>query len=205
MYLTRLTLDPRCGEAHRDLADAYDMHRTLVRAFVANDVAVSPRFLWRLEAGANPAGSPALLVQSREPGNWDVLQSLPGYLQRSPESKEIELSTLVRPERHYRFRLQANPTVTRDGKRRGLSGESEQLAWLQRQGERHGFAVGTALVSDSNLFDSRRKGGAAILLQRACFEGVLRVISTDALRAALLDGIGPAKAFGCGLLSLARV
>ncbi|MOA51988.1 CRISPR system Cascade subunit CasE [compost metagenome] len=94
--------------------------------------------------------------------------------------------------------------MTRDGKRRGLAAESEQLAWLQRQGERHGFALQAALVSASDLFDSRRKGGAAILVQRACFEGVLQVTRADTLRAALLDGIGPAKAFGCGLLSLVR-
>lgn len=204
MNLTRLTLDPRSAQARRDLADAYDMHRTLVRAFVANDGEAPLRFLWRLEAGANPWASPTLLVQSREPGNWDTLESLPGYLQRPAECKEVDLDALVRPEQHYRFRLQANPTVSRDGKRYGLAGESEQLAWLQRQGERHGFALQTALVSASDLFDSRRKGGAAVIVQRACFEGVLQVTSGDALRAALFDGIGPAKAFGCGLLSLAR-
>ena len=205
MYLTRLTLDPRSAQARRDLTDAYDMHRTLVRAFVANDAAAPPRILWRLETGGNPSTSPALLVQSRGPGNWDALKSLPGYLQRPPESKNVELNDLVRPELHYRFRLKANPTVTRDGKRRGLPCEREQLAWLQRQGERHGFAVQVALVSASDLFDSRRKGGASILLQRACFDGVLQAIRVDALRVALLDGIGPAKAFGCGLLSLAPV
>lgn len=204
MYLTRLTLDPRSAQARRDLADAYDMHRTLVRAFVASDAQAPPRFLWRLEAGANLWANPALLVQSSEPGNWDALQVLPGYLQRPAECKEVDLDSLVRSEQRYRFRLQANPTVTREGKRRGLAGESEQLAWLQRQGERHGFALQGALVSASDLLDSRRKGSAPILVQRACFEGVLQATRDDALRAALLDGIGPAKAFGCGLLSLAR-
>lgn len=204
MYLTRLMLDPRSAQARRDLADAYDMHRTLVRAFVADEQGTPARFLWRLEPGANPWASPAVLVQSRESGNWDALQALPGYLQRPAESKCLDLGELVQPRQQYRFRLQANPTVTRAGKRYGLPGEAEQLAWLQRQGERHGFEVKSALVSASDVLDSQRKGSASIMVQRACFEGLLQVSSADDLRLALVNGIGPAKAFGCGLLSMAR-
>lgn len=204
MYLTRLTLDPQSAQARRDLADVYDMHRTLVRAFVAKERSAPGRFLWRLEAGANPWGSPTLLVQSRQSGNWDVLQALPGYLQRPAESKALDLDALIQPQQRYRFRLLANPTVSRAGKRYGLPGEAEQLAWLRRQGERHGFEVESALVSASDLLDSRRRGHASITLQRVCFEGLLRVSRADDVRQALVNGIGPAKAFGCGLLSVAR-
>jgi CRISPR-associated protein Cas6/Cse3/CasE subtype I-E len=35
------------------------------------------------------------------------------------------------------------------------------------------------------------------------FDGYLQVIDPDKLLTALRQGIGPAKAFGCGLLSLA--
>lgn len=205
MYLTRLTLDPRSAQARRDLADAYDMHRTLVRAFVADDRSEPRRFLWRLEPGANPWTSPTLLVQSGESGNWDALQALPGYLQRPAESKVLDLQALIQPQRQYRFRLLANPTVARAGKRYGLTGEAEQLVWLQRQGERHGFEVRSALVSTSDLLDSRKKGNAPIRVQRACFEGLLQVVRADEVCRALVDGIGPAKAFGCGLLSVARL
>lgn len=204
MYLTRLTLDPRSAQARRDLADAYDMHRTLVRAFVAGEQGTPTRFLWRLEPGANPWASPTVLVQSSESGNWDALQALPGYLQRPAESKGLDLSELVQPQQQYRFRLLANPTVSRAGKRYGLPGEAEQLAWLQRQGERHGFDVKSALVSASDVLDSQRKDSASIMVQRACFEGLLQVSRADDLRLALVNGIGPAKAFGCGLLSMAR-
>lgn len=204
MYLTRLTLDPRSAQARRDLADAYDMHRTLVRAFVTGEQDTPTRFLWRLEMGSNPWSSPMLLVQSCESGNWDALQALPGYLQRPLENKVMDLDALIQPQQQYRFRLLANPTVTRAGKRYGLVGESEQLAWLQRQGERHGFQVESAWVSTSDLLDSRRGGSAPIMVRRACFEGVFQVERADEVRQALGNGIGPAKAFGCGLLSVVR-
>ena len=40
-------------------------------------------------------------------------------------------------------------------------------------------------------------------LSTALFEGVLRVEDPAVLRTALVSGIGPAKGYGCGLLTLA--
>ena len=203
MYLTRLTLDPRSAQARRDLADAYEMHRTLARAFVADEQSAPTRFLWRLEAGSNAWASPVVLVQSAQAGDWSALQVLPNYLQREIESKPLDLQTWVEGGARYRFRLLANPTVTRQGKRYGLVGEQEQLAWLSRQGERHGFAVEAALVTASDVLASR-KGESRISLQRVCFEGRLQVRELAAFSRALEQGIGPGKAFGCGLLSVGR-
>ncbi|TBV08938.1 type I-E CRISPR-associated protein Cas6/Cse3/CasE [Phytopseudomonas dryadis] len=203
MYLTRLTLDPRSAQARRDLGDAYDMHRTLARAFVADAGSSPARFLWRLEAGGNAWSTPVVLVQAATEGDWSALHALPNYLQRPVESKCLDLAQWVEGGARYRFRLQANPTVTRQGKRYGLLGEDEQLAWLGRQGERNGFSVEAALVTGSDRLASR-KGDSRISLQRACFEGRLQVQELTAFSRALTAGIGPAKAFGCGLLSVAR-
>lgn len=204
MHLTRLRLDPRSAQARRDLASPYDMHRTLVRAFVSDAEQTPPRFLWRLEP-TSPWRAPELLVQSAHPAHWETLAALPGYLQaeRAWETRLLdELSGLMAQTR-CRFRLWANPTVTREGKRRGLAAEADQLAWLQRQGARHGFAVETVLVTGQNRLDSR-KGDARLSLLQVGFEGLLQVTDPTALQQALAAGIGPGKAFGCGLLSLAR-
>ena len=203
MYLTRLTLDPRSAQARRDLSDAYEMHRTLARAFVTDEQSAPARFLWRLEAGSNAWASPVVLVQSAQAGDWSALQVLPNYLQREIESKPLDLQAWVEGGARYRFRLLANPTVTRQGKRYGLVGEQEQLAWLNRQGERHGFVVEAALVTASDVLASR-KGDSRISLQRVCFEGRLQVHELATFSRALEQGIGPGKAFGCGLLSVAR-
>lgn len=45
--------------------------------------------------------------------------------------------------------------------------------------------------------------GPRVSLVTATYEGRLRVTDVQALRERLLDGIGPAKAYGCGLLTLA--
>lgn len=204
MHLTQLRLDPHNAQARRDLADPYDMHRTLVRAFVQDDQDVAPRFLWRLEPGQAWA-EPVVLVQSAQVPDWSFLQGLDGYLRPDEggmASKTFDLPVLLQqPE--LRFRLAANPTVTRAGKRLGLIGEDAQLAWLQRQGQRLGFELATALVSSSDMVHGR-KGSTRISLRRVLFEGVLRVTEPSTLAQAVAQGIGHGKALGCGLLSLAR-
>lgn len=202
MYLTRLRLDPRSAQARRDLSEPYEMHRTLVRAFVRDAEQAPPRILWRVEPTA-AWSEPVVLVQAQEPADWSVLEALPNYLKGSSETRDISPEGWLQPEQCYRFRLFANPTVTRDGKRQGLVSEEAQLAWLTRQGERHGFAVEAALVTGSEQLRSRKQDSRISVLQ-ACFEGRLRARDCAALAAALRAGIGPGKAFGCGLLSLGR-
>lgn len=197
MHLARLTLDLRNAGVRRDLADVYDMHRSLTRAFVQSEDEEPPRFLWRLEP-ESAWREPALLVQSLVEADWSVF-STPGYLKKPPESKTIDPKALIDPNRRYRFRLFANPTVTQQGKRYGLRTEEEQTAWLERKGGTCGFKVETALVTSSDVVHAR---GNDICLQQACFEGVLRAADEQALQNAIEQGIGPGKAFGFGLLSL---
>lgn len=204
MYLTQLRLDPRSPQARRDLANAYDMHRTLVRGFVRDEQTPAPRFLWRLEPGRS-GDFPVVLVQSAEPSDWSFLAAFGGYLRDAelPATKSFDLAAFIQPEKHYRFRLVANPTVTRQRQRHGLVGEDAQLSWLNRQGEQHGFTVDSAMVGNSDTLRGRKAQTRVSLLQ-VHFEGVLRVDDHAALSKAVASGIGHGKAFGCGLLSLAR-
>lgn len=202
MHLTRLRLDPRSAQARRDLGDPYEMHRTLVRAFVRDGEQTPPRILWRAEPSA-AWSDPVVLVQAQAVADWSVLQALPNYLKGSAETRPLLPEQWLREGERFRFRLHANPTVTRDGKRQGLVTEEAQLAWLARQGERLGFALEAALVSGSELLRSR-KSEHRISLLRVGFEGRLHVREPAALAQALRAGIGPGKAFGCGLLSLGR-
>lgn len=206
MYLTKLTLDPRHAQARRDLADPYEMHRTLARAYAPDADTPPPRFLWRLERRADDQLSSVLLVQSEHLANWSKLETLPGYIVAIHADKPVDLEQLIQPAKRYHFRILANPTVTRDGKRLGLMREDEQLGWLARQGERNGFTVLGCIRSANELLRIRQgKTGNRITVQTALFEGVLEAADAQHLRSALLNGLGHAKSLGLGLLSLARV
>lgn len=202
MYLTKLLLDPQSPQARRDLASAYEMHRTLSRVFAADADTPPGRFLWRLESCRLDQPEAVVLVQSAEIGNWGVLERISGYVHSLHGNKPVALDQLVQDDRRYRFRLLANPTVTRNGKRYGLTDESEQLAWLHRQAERSGFVILGAERTRSERW-TVRKAGQPITVQAAGFDGVLGASDAVQLRGALLTGIGHAKALGLGLLSLA--
>lgn len=61
---------------------------------------------------------------------------------------------------------------------------------------------------DRRLWDFRKgkdKVSQRVRLQTATFEGRLQVTDTELFRQALLEGIGPAKGYGCGLLTVASL
>ncbi|GLW66579.1 type I-E CRISPR-associated protein Cas6/Cse3/CasE [Actinomadura rubrobrunea] len=98
-----------------------------------------------------------------------------------------------------------------------------QLGWLLRRTAKHGFeilpartdpglpdlpATDTTPAPDVRITHRERvtftKGNRRrVVLHTATFQGHLRVTDADLLTRALLHGIGPAKAYGCGLLTLA--
>lgn len=206
MFLSKLTLDFRHPQARRDLGDAYEMHRTLARAFAVDAETPPSRFLWRLERRADGQPSNVVLVQSAQAAQWPVLEAMPGYALELLGNKPVDLEKLVQPEARYRFRLLANPTVTRAGKRYGLLREDEQMGWLQRQGERHGFAVhGCIRAAAERLHARQGRSGNCITLDTALFEGILAVQRADLLRQGIRNGLGHGKALGLGMLSLARI
>lgn len=150
---------------------------------------------------------------------------------QKPESKDI-VGALQRLQAGLvlRFRLRANPTkrVAGDektngamkGKRVGLVREEEQLEWLSRKGQSGGFDLaGVRLVGKGGAvqipavkaavegkLEGRKKDGEKrqhMTHLAVLFEGLLRVTDADAFRQTIVRGIGPAKAFGFGLLSVA--
>ena len=204
MYLSQLKLNPAHPDARRDLGDAYQMHRTLTRAFAPESTSAAPRFLWRLERERSPSAGNTVLVQADAPARWAAPMDLPGYLLVDPAEKQVDLDRLIAEGSHCRFRLRANPAVKRDGKRWGLHDEAEQLTWLQRQGARLGFELAGADVSQrERLRVPQSRSGLLITVDSVQFDGQLRVADAAALRRALPAGIGPGKALGLGLLSLA--
>lgn len=80
------------------------------------------------------------------------------------------------------------------------------FAWIEAQGQRLGFAVRADEVSTSGYRQERFKtrGGRCAEFSRLDFAGRLTVTDPERFGVALLDGVGPAKAFGCGLLTIRR-
>ncbi len=207
MFLHRLHLDSRCKEARRDLGDPYQMHATLCRAFsLPGQKCAEGAFLWRLEAEADPSGHPRLLIQSPLEPNWSQL-GVSGWYVGTPDpgldlDDRLGLRNLA-PETRFRFRIRANPCVTRNGRRIGLLRLPDQETWLNQKGARHGFEVQAVCISQEQMLRGRTHGDTQIQVFSALFDGRLQVTNPSLFRETLQRGIGHGKAMGLGLLSLA--
>ena len=214
MHLSRLTLDPKNRQVQSDLRNPYDLHRTLMFGWAdeGETLPAAERVLWRLDAEQPPT----LLVQSVTAPDWGRLMSRhPGYLDTFKVTvlDPARLDALSRPEGRYRFRLRANPTITKredeagearkqKPKRYGLYSADAQVQWLVNVAVRSGFVAERFEIVSSERFRAR-KGKALVTLSSATFEGELRVTDAGQVRSALQHGLGHGRAFGMGLLSLA--
>jgi CRISPR system Cascade subunit CasE len=99
------------------------------------------------------------------------------------------------------------------------------ITWLERQAGRSGFQLVKAsqeVIGDDGLFETAtemlpavrvdeyrqhrilRRGERPIMFSTLDFEGVLEVVDPAILCAKVVQGFGPQKAFGCGLMLLRR-
>ncbi|MBO0719534.1 MAG: type I-E CRISPR-associated protein Cas6/Cse3/CasE [Blastocatellia bacterium] len=238
MYLSKLSLNPRSRAVRRDLADCHELHRTLLSAFPqAQTEAARDEFglLYRIDASLR-TGAVTAIVQSQIAPNWHQLPD--DYLldiENNPACKAVDGAyEALREGRQLVFRLRANPTRKIDtktgpdgkknnGKRVEIRGEENQIAWLHRKADMHGFRlirlrvnpgiVNVRVAPENKVFgwrggngeDKDANGGARrrLTFGAVLFEGLLEITDMERFKQTLADGIGSGKAYGFGLLSIA--
>jgi CRISPR system Cascade subunit CasE len=227
MYLTRALLNPRRHGATALLGNPQRMHAAILMGFPQSPTS---RVLWRLDS--DDPRRPILWITSEhgpdlthliEQAGWPAADT-PGFQSRD---YQVLLNRLGKGQR-WAFRLTATPTRWLrpvDGASRGKlvphTTVEHQTRWLIERAERSGFRIldspvrlpglnGQAALQlqlrsrDKTAFG---KGGRSdrnrVTLTRVTYDGILEVIDPNALRAVLTQGIGRARAYGCGLLTLA--
>lgn len=222
MYLSLLRFDYRSFQVLRDVRDVVRLHQLVMGAFPAIlEPEVEARayygVLHRLEIDTR-RGDLALYVQSAIEPDWSGLAGylLPGTAALpNPGVRSVaEAYAGIREGRTLRFRLQANPTrkvetksgpdgERRNGRRVPLGSPEQQMDWLARKAEKSGFVLLEArLAGDGRVPGRGYRSGREVTLQPVLFEGRLRVTDVGRFVGALRQGIGPGKAWGCGLLSV---
>lgn len=219
MYLTRFHLDARSRAGMRYLGDPHRLHAAIYRAMPTQPVEVTDmhRPLWRLDR--DEPWTPLLWVVSQGRPQFDELaaeagRAIAGVVYETRDYTPL-LARLEEGQIHA-FRFAGNPVrsgrrVSEDPQtqRFGHVTPAQQARWLTERAESHGFALpdpGSG-EPDVAVVGRRRavfwRNGERITIAVAEFVGHLEITDVALLRRALTKGIGHARAYGCGLLTLA--
>lgn len=202
MYLSKVLIN---GTACRN---SYEIHRVLWKLF-PEDADAERDFLFRVERSGQQSVE-VLMLSRREPATAVTREV------RLMGSKPYILS--LQQDQRLRFMLVANPvkTINDEGARLNsankikkcrvpLIHEEDLRAWLKRKLE--GVAVIEEVEVEKrpamNFRKTREKRVGKV--QAVSFHGVLSVTDSVELISLINTGIGPAKAFGCGLLLVRRL
>ncbi len=219
MYLTRFRINTARRGARKLLTSPQALHAAVLAGFAKPEdhTRDGARTLWRLDHTTEhqvnlyivSPGQPDLthLVEQAGWPTTDTWQTRP---------YQPFLDTLEK-DQTWAFRLTANPT--RDGRKTDTAPDTQrfgavtveqQTRWLTKRAETNGFTICQQSDQQLNLIVHRRqthtftrhRGQRPVTLVTATYDGVLRIEDSTQFRRVLTLGLGHARAYGCGLLTL---
>lgn len=217
---SRVLLNPQKRDARKLLTNRQAMHAAVRAAFPPDLEARTGRVLWRLDVDGH---AHTLYIVAPEAPELTHIVEQAGWATRPGDTADYSrmLASVV-DGREFAFRLTGNPVhreAAADSKRGALHPHvtaAQQLRWLEAKSQQHGFSIAergsrgqeevraTVTKREDLSFSRRHDGGTGtVTLRTAQFDGVLTVTDAATMREALTHGIGRAKAYGCGLLTLA--
>lgn len=215
MYLSRVLLDEHRRETVRALASPQVLHAAVEASFDNREL--QQRLLWRID---RVGGRWYLLLQSSVQPNLSLLVQQFGRMQVDNAGETRDYGPLLHRlanDQRWQFRLRANPVRSSgsevDGSGRGKVFAhvtmEQQTRWLLVRAESLGFVLAPdefcVIHSDWNKFYKGSGGRNQVVLRTATFEGTLRIADVERFRQSLICGVGRAKAYGCGLMTIMRL
>jgi CRISPR system Cascade subunit CasE len=216
MHLTRFDINAARRAARNLLASPQRIHAAVLSGFPpGKEKAEDGRVLWRLDQNQHQVT--LYIVSPHKPDLTHLVESVGWPSSQGWETRAYTpLLAALKEGDQWAFRLTANPTIYKrvnadstKTQRLGHVTVSQQTNWLLSRTERYGFTVPLGVGDEPDVAIRRRgttsfvRQGGTVTLRTAVFEGRLRVSDPETLRETLVRGIGPAKGYGCGLLTLA--
>jgi CRISPR-associated protein Cas6/Cse3/CasE subtype I-E len=172
--------------------DTHRIHRYLSKIVGSRD---ETKHIWDLREASPEIRSKGVdwIIHVRAPGGFKEQTEIP--IAKAPIVTVTEGAT-------YAFRLPTSPTMTADKKRFVITTASDQVAWLHRRGDEHGFAVLEAATQPIKRSVQTPEKKHAFGIHGCLFTGRLRVTDVDKLNHAMAHGICIHRTWGFGLLSI---
>lgn len=228
MHLSRIQINPARRGGQKLLGSPQAMHAAVLGSFQESGDERG-RVLWRVDRDqhktwlfvvSGPRPDFAHIVEqagwATTQTGWDVraYQNLLGSLGEGQAWGFRVTANPTRSTRRVGRQTGATPSGTQSppekSQRYGHVTVEQQLDWFAARTAGWGFTVTERDGAPDVVVHERRtekfqRGGQTVTIAKATFDGVLTVTDADALRQSLVAGLGPAKGYGCGLLTLAPV
>jgi len=210
MYLSRVKIDKKRRSCYKLLSSAQVIHATVESCFCSED---KSRKLWRLDYFKSDY---YILILSENEPNLQSISEQYGFKERdgNEEIKDYEgILEILQDNQIWRFRLKANPVrsvknfegkVMERGKVLSHVTVEYQKKWLRDRSEKLGFEIKEFDIIQREIKKFKRQGNT-VTIGMVTYEGILEIRDLEVFKERLVKGIGKAKAYGCGLLTLARV
>ncbi|WP_433664695.1 type I-E CRISPR-associated protein Cas6/Cse3/CasE [Nocardia sp. CA-128927] len=220
MFLTRMQINPRRRGARLLLSSPQVLHAAVCSGFADATPSGEGRILWRLD-NYGPHRVILFVASPDKPDFTHIIEQAGWPTTETWDTKPYDrLLDRLTLGQQWQFRLTANPvhSARREGwtdtKPLGHVTIRQQEQWLLDRTPRLGFQIlprkaDNAVDGEVELVITDRgvrrfsRGDGRVTISTATFEGLLEVTDVAALKNSLTFGIGRAKSYGCGLLTLA--
>lgn len=226
MYISRMPLNLARFSTKQLVGSPYKMHAAVEHAFPPNAVRADEqgRILWRIDYIESDHSTWLYVVSPEKPDFTHLVEQAGWPTASAWETKDYTpLLSRIAVGQQWQFRFRGNTVRKALANQARFSTQSDahivgkiqshitvphQLEWLLKRTEEHGFVIpqtaeGAAVTVTHRKLEKFKRDGATVTLSTAVFEGALEVIDANRFRHALCHGIGRAKGFGCGLLTVA--
>lgn len=211
MFLSKLVLDPRYSFVYRLVQDTTMLH-SFIQYKPFGTTRKDNNVLFRLVRDYDYY---ALYVQSDILPDWSCITGNGISLEAVRNIDKIHNVfkegavygfSLVANTVRYKSPRQAVKTNDPDRRKRiSLKTHEERIQWLARHAAQSGFEVVTVKETpNQGNKDIRKKGTEPFSVTTTQFDGILRITNKELFAKAFREGIGRAKAYGCGLLMLRK-
>lgn len=221
--LSRIFINPQKRRGRKLLSNRQAMHAAVMSAFPPDAFdSTEQRALWRLDKTHHQY---TLYVLSPLPPDFTHIVEQAGWIGQTWDSTDYRpFLEQLKTGQHWAFRLAANPVkAIREAGKRGTVvphvTPQQQVHWLGQRSRGLGFQLLPtpgfeeqleAIVTEQHDHRFGRNDrqhsdrGTRVSLRIVQFDGHLEITDKDRFQQTLLAGIGRAKAYGCGLLTLRR-
>ena len=189
MYLSVLTAPIQNNK--KFLCDEQMVHAALLKAF--NCKRHHANILYRKDISRD-GDNIILMVQSDvQPVTTDVL-TVERFVNVDERNSGIKSGSII----HFNCKVQ--PTLKHHGKRKLIRDEEQRRYWIDRKMKSAGAEILSCLETDraTSVFKHSTEGK----IETFVYSGALQVLDVDKFLKAYQKGIGPGKAYGCGMMIL---